>query len=92
MCIDVEWDFAKAESNRRKHGVGFDEAVSALLDPFALAQEDERSAGEPRWLLLGMTARQRLVVVVYTLRREETIRVISARTATKSEAIWYAHA
>ena len=48
-----------ALEDRRKHGVGFDEAVSALLDPFALAQEDERSAGEPRWLLLGMTAPER---------------------------------
>lgn len=48
MHMDVEWDTDKAESNLAKHGVTFDEAATALLDPMALAQEDEDAQGEAR--------------------------------------------
>jgi uncharacterized protein len=90
MHISVEWDAAKAAANRRKHGVSFDEAVTALLDPRALAREDGLSEGEARWILLGMSSRPRLLTVVYTLRRDERIRLISARKATRREAKFYA--
>lgn len=90
MHISIEWDAAKAAANRRKHGVSFDEAVSALLDPQALAREDGLAEGEARWILLGMSARPRLLTVVYTLRGDERIRLISSRKATRKEAEFYA--
>jgi uncharacterized DUF497 family protein len=76
MHIDIEWDARKASSNLRKHGVDFDEAASALFDPMAIAQEDTGSAQERRWVLVGMSARGRLLTVVYTFRNEEWIRLI----------------
>ncbi|MBK1736099.1 hypothetical protein CKO15_12630 [Halorhodospira abdelmalekii] len=89
--MDIEWDTDKAESNLAKHGVSFDEAATALLDPMALAQEDEDAQGEARWVLMGMSAQARLLVVVYTLRgSDERIRLISARKASRKEAKYYA--
>ncbi|HKU14346.1 MAG TPA: BrnT family toxin [Steroidobacteraceae bacterium] len=75
---------------RLKHGVRFEEAATSLLDPMALAQEDESSEGEARWVLIGMSANARLLTVVYTLRDENRIRLISARKATRMEASCYA--
>ena len=75
----------KAIANTRKHGVTFEEAATALLDEQALVLEDE-CEGEHRWIVLGMSARARLLVVVYALPDEETIRLISARRATRTEA------
>lgn len=90
MHIDIEWNPDKAESNLAKHGVSFDEAATSLLDPMALAREDEDAEGEARWVLMGMSAQARLLIVVYTLRRDERIRLISARKATPKEAGYYA--
>ena len=89
MHIDIEFDPAKAQSNFKKHGIGFEEAVSCLLDPMALSHEDGDIEGEQRWILLGMSRSARLLTVVYTLRGER-IRLISARTATKKEIKDYA--
>lgn len=88
--MQVEWDSDKAASNLRKHGVAFEEAVTCLLDPNALAREDERAAGEARWILIGMSTSARLLTVVYTLRGDERIRLISARKSTRREAQYYA--
>jgi uncharacterized DUF497 family protein len=88
--MEIEWDADKAASNLRKHGVSFEEAATALLDPMALAQEDSSAAGEARWVLLGMSAQPRLLTVVYTLRSHDRIRLISARRATRKEAKQYA--
>ena len=88
--MDIEYDPAKAESNLSKHGVSFEEAASALLDPEALVQEDIDSEGEARWILLGMSEEIRLLVVVYSLPTDERIRLISARPASKAEAKYYA--
>jgi len=88
MHMDIEWDADKAVANFKKHGVRFEEAATSLLDPQALAQEDPGS--EARWLLIGMSASARLLTVVYTLRDEDRIRVISARKATRKEAEYYA--
>jgi hypothetical protein len=79
-----EWDDAKARSNYRKHGVDFETAALVFDDPFALDEfDDENSDEEDRFLMTGM-AGDRLVAVSYT-PREERIRIISARQATKDE-------
>jgi uncharacterized DUF497 family protein len=88
--MDIEWDAGKAAANFKKHGVRFEEAASSLLDPLALAQEDDSSEGEARWVLIGMSANARLLTVIYTLRDENRIRLISARKATRKEATYYA--
>ena len=88
--MDIEWDSAKGAANLKKHGVTFEEASTVLLDPLALAQEDALSEEESRWVVIGMSARTRLLTVVYTLRREDRIRLISARKATRREASFYA--
>ena len=90
MHMAIEWDSKKAASNLKKHGVSFEEAATALLDPMAKAQEDPDAEGESRWLLLGMSAQPRLLSVVYTLRQEDRIRLIAARPATRKEAKQYA--
>jgi hypothetical protein len=90
MHMDIEWDSDKADSNLQKHGVSFEEAATALLDPMALAQEDAASEGEPRWVLIGMSAQMRLVTVIFALRHQDRVRLISARKATRKEAKYYA--
>ena len=89
MHVDIEWDPAKAASNLKKHGISFEEASTVLLDPNALAQPDTSST-EERWLLMGMSSEARLVTLVYTLRGEDRIRLISARKTTRKEAKHYA--
>lgn len=88
--MEIVWDPNKAATNLKKHGVSFEEAATALLDPMALAHEDDDSDEEPRWVLVGMSSHTRLLTVVYTLRSEETIRLISARKATRKEGGYYA--
>ena len=81
--MDFSWDERKAASNLKKHGVSFDEAATVFADRLALAIED---ALEPeRTLLLGMSNRQRLLLVVHVELDESTIRIISARRATSHE-------
>jgi uncharacterized protein len=84
-----EWDTGKAESNRRKHGVRFADAVAAFADESALTVAAP-DAAEERYVTIGMDALARLVVVVFTWRGPDTIRLISARRATRGEAAWYA--
>ena len=88
--MEIEYDAAKAEANLAKHRVSFEEAASALLDPLALVFEDDDSEGESRWVLLGMSARPRLLTVVYSLRDDDRVRLISARKATRTEVKNYA--
>jgi len=87
--MEIEFDPRKAATNLRKHHVSFDEAASCLLDAHALVMEDERSEGESRWILVGMSARARLLTVIYTLHGDNP-RLISARKATTKEAKSYA--
>lgn len=87
--VKVEFDSAKAASNLKKHGVAFDAASAALLDPLALVIEDPDAIGEQRWLLVGISDFG-LLTVCYTLRGDETIRLISARKATTKEKKYYA--
>ncbi len=83
--MHFEWDRAKAESNRRKHGVSFDEAVSVFYDPLSATFRDPDSSRiETRLITIGHSSQERLVVVVHT-EEGETIRIISARQATAHE-------
>jgi len=88
--MEIEFDARKAHTNQKKHGVSFDEAVSSMLDRNALAIEDPDSENEARWILVGLSYRQRLLTVIYTIREEQTIRLISARKSTKKECGYYA--
>ena len=90
MHMEIEWDVAKAASNLAKHGVSFEEAATALLDPNALAQENRSATTEARWILIGMSVRPRLLTVIYTVRPEDRLRLISARKSTRREASYYA--
>jgi uncharacterized protein len=75
----------KAASNVRTHGVSFEEAASVFGDPMAGTIPDPvHSTDEPRFVTIGMTPAQRLIVVVHT-DRDERIRIISARPATRAE-------
>lgn len=83
--MHFEWSRAKAESNRRKHKVTFDEAVSAFYDPLSATFPDPDSPpGEERSITVGHSSQERLLVVVHT-EQGETIRIISARLATAHE-------
>jgi uncharacterized DUF497 family protein len=88
-----EWDPRKAEANAAKHGVTFDDAVSVFLDTDALDGPDlQHSTAEPRLLRLGRAADGRVLMVAYTLRSSgnaETIRIISARRASRRERAAY---
>jgi uncharacterized DUF497 family protein len=82
--LEFEWDNAKAAANFRKHGVTFEQAAYAFLDPFALEWIDQRAVyGEERIFLLGMSGGQ-ILSVVYT-ERHNRLCIISARRATKHE-------
>jgi len=81
---EFDWDDEKAESNYRKHGVDFDTATDVFADMFAIERADlSIPYGEDRFLITGMASGQ-LLTVVYTIRGE-TIRLISARQATRRE-------
>ncbi|MDP2856417.1 MAG: BrnT family toxin [Bacillota bacterium] len=85
MGYVFDWDPEKAESNLRKHGVSFEEASTVFGDPLALLMKDpDHSFEEERYLLLGRSIRQRLLVVAFAERPPLT-RLISARRATRTE-------
>ena len=88
-----EWDHRKNEANLRKHSVSFEEAREVFDDPLHLAILDHRfSYFEERWITVGRTAQQRVVVVVnlyFDDDGEEIIRIISARKATANEGRQY---
>jgi uncharacterized DUF497 family protein len=85
--IDFEWDENKNRANRKKHGVWFEEAVQVFDDTSAIMFHDKtHSADEDRFILLGLSASTRVLVVVYCERHKgKSIRIISARKATKKE-------
>jgi uncharacterized protein len=85
--MEAEWDPAKARANLRKHGVRFADAVTALEDASAISVREE-GADEERWVSIGMDSLARILVVVYTWR-DERVRLISARPATRREAQQY---
>jgi uncharacterized DUF497 family protein len=90
MNLQFEWDDNKSDRNFQKHGVSFEEAQTIFLDPNSQTYDDPiHSQEEPRYIDIGMSARGRLLVVVYT-ERHNKICIISARLSTSQEAKRYA--
>jgi uncharacterized DUF497 family protein len=87
--VRFEWYPPKAEANLRTHGVSFAEAVTVLEDDFALTREDPDAAEEARFVTLGLSSWGNLLVVVYTYRRRDIIRLISAWKANKRQKALY---
>ena len=89
--ITFEWDPKKATSNRRNHGVSFEEAQSVFYDDFAIQFFDEsHSDDEERFVMLGLSNVARILTVVHCFREsDQVIRIISARKATRREAAFY---
>lgn len=85
MPLSFEWDEPKARTNLAKHGVSFEEATTVFGDPLSLAIPDPaHSQTEERFIILGHSHRQKLLVVVHT-ERSDNIRIISARPASRRE-------
>jgi uncharacterized DUF497 family protein len=85
MDLSFEWDSRKAASNRRKHGVSFEEAVRVFGDPLARIFDDpDHSVGEMRELIVGHSTRQRLLIVSF-IEQGDRVRILSARRATRRE-------
>lgn len=85
MGLEFGWDEKKARTNRRKHGVSFEEASTVFGDPLARTIHDPLHSGEEdRFVILGESHRRRLLVVVFT-DRGRTIRIITARVANRRE-------
>jgi uncharacterized protein len=89
--MKFEWNLSKASTNLKKHGVSFEEARSVFYDEFAIQFFDaDHVANEDRFLLLGMSAEAKLLIVCHCERdRGEVVRIISARKATKRESAFY---
>lgn len=86
MSLTFEWDKDKASSNIKKHKVSFDEASTVFDDPLAYIFDDEdHSIDEYREIIIGHSIIQRLLVVCFTERAEDLIRIFSARLAIKRE-------
>jgi len=89
--MDFEWSSDKAASNLTKHGVSFEDAARVFFDPGRLEMYDGReSYGEDRWATTGRV-RAAVLYVVYTVRDEDVIRIISARKANAKEEARYYH-
>jgi len=86
--MKIVWDQKKSILNFRKHGVYFSDAATALDDPAAITIEDVDHE-EQRFITIGMDIQMHVLVVVFTYRDEDTIRLISARPATKKERVIY---
>jgi len=90
--IEFEWNEAKAVSNLKKHGVSFHEAKSVFFDENAIQFYDESHStlGEDRFLMLGISTLSNVLTVCHCERDDgNTIRIISARKATKNETKYY---
>lgn len=86
MTIQFEWDSVKAEGNLRKHGVTFAEASTVFRDPLAVIFDDnDHSEHENREIIIGHSLTGRLVIVSFVERRQDHIRLISAREVTSKE-------
>jgi len=86
--VQFEWDRAKAAVNLRKHHVSFQEASTVLHDPLSTTFPDPGSEGEQRHVTIGTSVMGRLLVVAHA-ERGDTIRLISARRATRRERGFY---
>jgi hypothetical protein len=88
--VTFTWDPKKAEANLKKHGVDFREAATVFDDPLSVAFPDPgHSQGARRFLIVGVSALGRILVVAYAEVASDIIRIISARTATARERRFY---
>ena len=95
----IEWDPAKSESNKTKHGIAFERAQLVFDDPCCVTFPERVVDGEERWHAIGLIADIVIIVVVHTYRvekseekSEEVVRIISARRATRREREIYGQA
>lgn len=91
--MKFEWNSAKATANLKKHGVTFEEAKSVFYDDFAVQFYDSENSEleEERFLMLGLSSESRILIVCHCERDSgNTIRIISARKATRRERNYYA--
>lgn len=87
--MKFEWHKTKAAANIRKHGISFDEAATVFADLFSHIYPDvDHSDDETRFLIIGMSQAERILVVSHTDRGEQ-VRIISAREATRKERLFY---
>ena len=91
MSIQFEWNEDKANSNRIKHSISFDEAQTVFADISACIFDDEwhSSIEEHREIIIGHSLNNRILLVCFIESQEKTIRIISARKATKQEVKKY---
>ena len=92
--IQFEWDEAKAKSNKKKHGISFDECIHIFEDPYVLSVQDRIQEGEVRWQSIGLAGGIVLLLVAHTIHSSddepgEVVRIISARRADRKERIRY---
>lgn len=89
--LRFEWDKRKESSNKKKHGVSFEEARTVFFDEYAVQFFDpDHSEDEDRFILLGMSQTLKTIVVCHCFREEETVvRIISARKADADENVAY---
>ncbi len=88
--IKFEWDENKNKINIQKHGISFEKAKTVFYDDYGILIADiEHSLDEQRFLLLGIDEFSKLLVVCHCIRENDTIRIISARNATKTETKQY---
>jgi uncharacterized DUF497 family protein len=81
--VRFEWDPRTAASNKRKHGVSFEEAATSFADPAGLLLEDR--AHSERAVLIGVSRRLRVLFTVFVELEEDLVRIITARKATRKE-------
>ncbi len=87
--INFEWESGKAAANMRKHGVAFDTACETFFDPFLRVEDAGIVEGEAREAVVGLTVSWRLLYVVYVMRKDNDIRITSARPGTETERKFY---
>jgi len=87
MSLTFDWDKEKSGTNKKKHGISFEEAQTVFLDENALMIHDpDHSEEEDRFIILGLSVKFRVLVVCHCYRKSnEVIRIISARKATRTE-------
>jgi uncharacterized DUF497 family protein len=84
--LRFEWDARKSAANKRKHGVSFEEAQTVFYDDRAILIEDDEDDEEDRFVLLGISAALRMLVICHCYREKDSvIRIISARKANRTE-------
>ena len=89
LSVKIAWDPAKAAANKAAHDVTFAEAATVLEDEMALVREDPDAIGEQRFATLGLSGEGRLLVVIYTYRGPDLVRITSAWKASKRQRAKY---